>query len=79
MAISATGSEAGRLFNIPDRSSSVKYTINTDAQIGLIPVPPSQHDLHITILTLRAANGTPIKTYGQKPLTLDLVLRRCFL
>lgn len=69
MAITATGSGPGPLLQIFDRSSFMRLLNDTDPYVS-----SGQHPLCPTILTLQAANGSRIKTYGQKLLKLGLGL-----
>lgn len=75
---SATGPELNRLFHVTDRTTKVQYLIDTGAEVSIIP--PSLEDRRHRQQTqpLQAVNGSPIKTYGQKSLTLDIGLRRVF-
>lgn len=68
---------------IGDRKSSLTYLIDTGADICVIP--PTQRDKGNynsngkDSIFLFAANGTLIKTYGEKRLELNLGLRRSFI
>ena len=55
----------------------MEFLIDTGAAISVLPRTPTdkQSDL---LPALVSANGTPIKTYGQRSLTLELGLRRNF-
>nr|CAK6928582.1 unnamed protein product [Fasciola hepatica] len=66
-----------RLFYIVDRSSGVRFLIDTGAEISVIP-PPKQHSLKPSHFTLQAANTTTIATFGQRTITPDSGLRRSF-
>lgn len=65
------------LMFIKDRRSNIKFLIDTGACISLIPSTlfesnkATPEDPY-----LQAANGTPIKTFGEKLLTLNIGLRR---
>ena len=63
------------LLTIRDRRSHRTFLIDTGAQVSILP--PSRADrvscsLSKTNKRLVAANGSPIMTYGQKELTIDL-------
>ncbi|VUZ39991.1 unnamed protein product [Hymenolepis diminuta] len=58
-----------------DRNSGTSYLIDSGAEISVLPSTRNSSD-HPLILA--AAKGSPIKTYGQKSVTLDLGLRRTF-
>lgn len=68
--------ELCRLF-IKDKGTNTQFLIDTGAEISVIP-PIPQEKRSVGKLELFAANGTKIKTYGQKLLKLDLGLRRAF-
>ncbi|GAA49140.1 transposon Ty3-G gap-Pol polyprotein [Clonorchis sinensis] len=61
-----------------DRNSGLRFLVDTGADISVIPVTAANSKLTPSPLTLRAANGTCIKTYGQRVLDLILGLRREF-
>ena len=77
-ATNATGQNLSRLFYVTDSSTGSKFLVDTGAQVSIIP--PSSTDCRTlrTNLTLEAVNGTPIKTFGTRSLTLSLGLRRTF-
>ncbi|CAE1265056.1 unnamed protein product [Acanthosepion pharaonis] len=51
----------------------MSFLIDTGAQLSVVPPSPN-----FTSVTLRAANGTNIKTFGEQSLTLDIGLRRTY-
>lgn len=63
---------------IAEQKSSKKCLIDTGADVSVIPATPQDlsNSPHSTVLF--AANGTPIKTYGEKRMELNLGLRRKF-
>ena len=63
------------LFYIRDRTTNKNFLVDTGAAVSIFP-PTAQDRKHPASLTLQAANGTPIVTYGQRSLTLDIGLRR---
>ncbi|BHF74544.1 hypothetical protein SprV_0501763000 [Sparganum proliferum] len=68
-------SRPSRLFFISDKSSGLRFLVDTGAEISVIP-PPRRHHLKPSQFSLQAANCTTINTYGQRSLTLDIGLRR---
>ena len=66
-----------RLF-IFDNKNKLKFLIDTGAAVSIIPVSKYSSFKQISDMTLSAANGTIIKTYGTKLLTLDLGLNRSY-
>ena len=70
-------SKPSRLFYVVDRDSGTRFLIDTGAQVSVIR--PRPEDLRsASSVNLVAANQTPIKTYGERSLTLNLGLRRSF-
>ena len=53
----------------------MKFLVDTGAAVSVFP-PSKQQRLKPCAFTLQAANGSRIKTYGQRSLTLDLGIRR---
>ena len=77
-ATNAAGPFCSRLLHITDRNSRLTYLVDTGAAVSVIP--PSREDRRLPTdhLNLRAANGSPIPTFGTRSLTLNLGLRRTF-
>ncbi|CAE1308181.1 unnamed protein product [Acanthosepion pharaonis] len=70
-----------RLFYIQDRNSNLRFLVETGAQISVIPL--SSRDKSMTkpkeaLLKLQAANVTPISTYGERIMSLNIGLKREF-
>lgn len=78
MAATVPGQPTSRLFYVHDNLTKLRFLIDTGAEVSVIPPGTDKRDLLPTPCTLRAANRTTIRTYGQKRLTLDLGLRRRF-
>ncbi|BHF61838.1 hypothetical protein SprV_0100481700 [Sparganum proliferum] len=77
-ATAAAGqSRPSRLFYISDKSSGLRFLVDTGAEISVIP-PPRRHYFKPSQSSLQAANSTTINIYGQRSLTLDIGLRRRF-
>jgi len=64
-----------RLF-IVDRKTSLKFLVDTGADFSIIPVSAFAKRPQPSDYRVYAANGSPIKTYGQRIMSLDLKLRR---
>ncbi|BHF77906.1 hypothetical protein SprV_0602101600 [Sparganum proliferum] len=62
---------------LSDKSSGLRFLVDTGAEISVIP-PPRRHHLKPSQCSLQAVNSTTINTYGQRSLTLDSSLRRRF-
>ncbi|GFV45754.1 gag-pol polyprotein [Trichonephila clavipes] len=78
---SSPGPIGDRLINrvlLADSSSKITFLIDTGADISVIPISFAPHAKVQQDLTLYAANGTKIPTYGTKRILLDLGLRRQF-
>nr|VZI22700.1 unnamed protein product [Spirometra erinaceieuropaei] len=76
MATTAAGpSRPSRHFHINDKSSGLRFLVDTGAEVSVIP-PLRRHRLKPSQFSVQAANSTTISTYGQRSLTLDLGFRR---
>ena len=62
--------------HITDKKSGLRFLIDTGADISLIPKKRSDKTIKQSPIQLFTANEGPIRTYGEKLLTLDLGLRR---
>ena len=65
------------MMHIYDSNTKLTYLVDTGASFSLIP-PQSDDLTPDTVSGLEAANGTPIKTYGEQLLKLTIGLRREF-
>lgn len=72
------GLESNRLFYVTDRTTKVRYLVDTGAEICVVPPTLEDRRHRQDTPPLHAVNGSPIKTYGQKSITLDIGLRRTF-
>ena len=78
-ATNATGpTNPSRLFYVRDHATKLRMLVDTGAAVSVVPPTPPYTATSTVIGTLRAANGSPIKTYGQRSLTIDIGLRRTF-
>ena len=78
-ATSAAGPSSDRpLLFIRDTTSRQRFLIDTGAAVSILPLTMIRQRLSPTNSNLRAANGTPIPTYGERSLSLNLGLRRAF-
>ncbi|CAH8456700.1 unnamed protein product [Dicrocoelium dendriticum] len=76
-ATDATGQHQSRLIRVRDLTSGTEFLVDTGAEVSVIPRSPDEV-VSPSPTKLRAANGTPIATFGEKLLTLNLGLRRTF-
>ena len=74
----ASGSSSSRLFFIHDRTLNVRFLVDTGAEISVFPPTSVERRQPQAGVYLRAANSTPIATYGKRSLTLNLGLRRSY-
>lgn len=76
---SCVGGRTIKRVYVGDKTSAVKFLIDTGADVSTIPPQKKYDQKEITDgFPLYAANGTKIKTYGKKSLTINLGLRRSF-
>lgn len=61
--------------SVTDRKSGYRFLIDTGANISVLPRERKDNSRDNTY-KLYAANGTEIRTYGERTLTLDLKMRR---
>ena len=69
---------ASSVFFVLDRASKRRFLVDSGAEVSV--VPPSTQDVRprTSSTSLQAANGSPIRVYGERSLTVDLGLRRTF-
>lgn len=73
---SSDGGNQQRRLHIVDRKSQLRFLVDTGADISLLP---KKHVLQCgkpSAIQLYAANSAPIKTFGERVLTVDFGLRR---
>ena len=75
-ATSATGSTLSRLFYVRDTHTNTRFLVDTGSEVSVIPPTAADRRRSFDPRTLIAVNNTPINTYGQRSLTLNLSLRR---
>ena len=78
VATGATGRSHSRLFYIKDRTSGLRFLVDTGAEVSVLPPSGPSNSSRPTGYDLKAANGSTIATFGTRSLTLDLGLRRSF-
>ena len=74
-ATDATGSTPSRLFYVRDAHTNTSFVVDTGSEVSVIPPTASDRNRSHP-RTLQAVNNTPIRTYGQRSLALNLGLRR---
>lgn len=77
MAANATSTLSSRLF-IYDRLTKLKFLIDSGSDLSIIPPDKTRKLIADNSFHLFAANGSQIKTFGQKMTTVTLGLRRNF-
>ena len=77
MMAATVGHSKERLFFIRDRPSGLEFLVDTGAAVSVFPASGKDTRSGCTGPILRAANGTPIRTFGTRlvPLTIN---SRCF-
>ena len=75
-ATSATGSPSSRLFYVRDTHTNTRFLVDTGSEVSVISPTAADRRHSLDPRTLMAVNNTPINTYGQRSLTLNLGLRR---
>ena len=74
--ISAVGSQNGSLLLVTDSKSKEQWLVDTGAAVSIIPATPEQKSRGPTGAELKAANSTPISTYGRCYHSLFIANRR---
>lgn len=78
MAVSDTGQSSTRLF-LFDKSTNQSYLVDTGSDISVLPpTPEDRQQNNSSVFNLVAANGTTIKTYGKRNISISIGLRRLF-
>ncbi|KAL7304184.1 hypothetical protein TKK_0003382 [Trichogramma kaykai] len=70
------GKSMERRLYIFDRGSNIRFLVDSGSVVSIVPRKFIRRPLQRQALRLQAANGTPIATYGNFDLTLNLGLRR---
>lgn len=70
------GLEVSPRLHVTDKITGLTFLIDTGADISLLPASRSRETATAKPLILYAVNGSQVKTYGQKLLSLDLGIRR---
>ena len=78
VATGATGRSHSCLFYIQDRTSGLRFMLDTGAEVSVLPPSGQSNSSRPTGYDLKEANGSTIATFRTRSLTLDLGLRRSF-
>lgn len=73
-----TDERTGRLLFVTDKDTGRRFLVDTGAEVSILPPSLAGRRRTPTSLQLSAANGTPISTYGECSLSLNLGLGRNF-
>ena len=76
--MNAPGLHPSRLFYVTDQSTSLRFLVDTGAQVSVLSPSHADRKNQQADLTLQAVNNTSIPTYSTRSLTLNLGLRRTF-
>ena len=68
----------GRLFFIKDHINSLRFLVDTGAEMSIVPPSNTERSASQGTSPLQAVNGSSIMTFGVRSFTLDLGLRRTF-
>ena len=68
----------GRTFYVRDHTTGIHFLVDTGAEVSVIPVKLVREKRTPTTIQLQAVNHSPIPTFGEKSLTLNLGFRRTF-
>ena len=71
-AVNVAEQQIHRLFHVTDKTSGVRYLVDTGAEVSVIPPSHAERKRSQQTFALQAVNNTAITTYGCKSLTLDL-------
>lgn len=69
-ATSVAGLIPSRLFFVTDRTTGLRFLVDTGAEVSVIPPSSADRKHRQDSLTLQAVNNTPIATYGTRSLIL---------
>lgn len=73
------GSEnKSRLFFVTDRVTGTRFLVDTGAEVSILPFSSTSRNRKESSIQLQAVNHSPIPTYGEQSMTLDLGLRRTY-
>lgn len=75
MNSSAAGSNS--LLLIPDVATGRRFLVDTGAEVSIFPASGTDARTHPPGPPLFAANGSPIRTFGSRTLSLDLGIKTC--
>ena len=78
-AVGPPGEKIHRQFRVRDQDTGSSYLVDTGAMVSVVPPTSAERRNGPTEgMLLQAANGSQIKTYGQRSVTINLGLRRVF-
>lgn len=70
--------QTDRLFCVTERQTEVRFLVDFGAEVRVVPPMLEKHRNRREPPSLHAVNGTAIKAYGRKLLTLDIGFSRTF-
>ena len=76
--MNSSGQKQGHLFHVVDKSSGLRFLVDTGAEVSVIPPSQTNHKCPQQNFTLQAVNNTSITTYSSLSLTLNLGLCKTF-
>ena len=75
---STPGHQSSHLFFVTDRSSGLRFLVDTGAEVSVLPVSRLPHSSFPAGPTLQAVNHSTIATFGSDSRTINLGLRHTF-
>ena len=78
-ATGVAGPNFSRLFYVKDQNSRTQFLVDTGSEVSVLQPSTVSQKSSIDSLTLMTVNDTPIHTFGEQSLTLNLGLRRSLL
>ena len=72
-----SGEKSSRLFHVRDKQSGYNFLIDTGVEVSVVPPTPAEKGNKHSY-SLQAVNKSKIATFGEKSLTLNIGLKRCF-
>lgn len=67
-----------RLFCVVDTVTGYRFLLDTGAEVSILPGPRLDRPRKQHTLPLQALNSSPVATYAQRSLTLNLGLRHAY-
>ena len=76
-SVGSTTGHSTRLLYVSDKRTGQRFLIDTGAEVSVLPATPAQRRSNYTGPVLVAANGSSIRTFGKRSISLTFNAR-CF-